>query len=516
MSDPHNKPVLTPDPPLSDGIVTLRPWAPEDAEFIHEACSDPSIRRWLDVPESLEGATRLIETADRIWQRVAREGLPVQGAGHAFAITDAATGQLLGACDMGWHPGTAELGYWVAAPARGKGAATRAVRLLAAWAAELGATRVQITTDALNLHSRLVAARAGFVHEATLRSYGLRHGRRYDLVYYAYFPGQDQAEQDEEYGNPLHAVLTPPRLARFRQATGVGSASLEADVGGWEKLALLAPDRVFLFPRPESGAGVVEREAQALDALGPLCLPDVPRLLGRWEDPDIFPFPFIAVSRLLGVNFARVGRELSLEETAALMDRLGRAIAGWHSLPPDTLPQSFPGRTPWARILDVLHRPDDALLDAFAPYLPRAPAAWAGVWREAVAQVAEMQPVFLHGDVCENQLLVDPHTHEIAGVVDWSGARVGHPLEDLDFGNWGLGIFRFEERFDLLRERLWESYRAVRGEALGDWRVVHLFFCLSEARWLADRLEAGATDRQRRRVPVVMTALAEATRALTA
>jgi len=27
----------------------------------------------------------------------------------------------------------------------------------------------------------------------------------------------------------------------------------------------------------------------------------VPRLLGRWEDPEIYPFPFAAVTRLPGV-----------------------------------------------------------------------------------------------------------------------------------------------------------------------------------------------------------------------
>ncbi len=55
---------------LSDGVVTLRPWAREDAGFMAEACADPAIRRyngvldrmgWPAPPPSVSDAEATIE-----------------------------------------------------------------------------------------------------------------------------------------------------------------------------------------------------------------------------------------------------------------------------------------------------------------------------------------------------------------------------------------------------------------------------------------------------------------------
>jgi RimJ/RimL family protein N-acetyltransferase len=60
-------------------------------------------------------------------------------------------------------PGYGELGYWVAADARGRGVATRAVELLSRWARdELGLTRLEIRAHRDNVGSRRVAEKAGY------------------------------------------------------------------------------------------------------------------------------------------------------------------------------------------------------------------------------------------------------------------------------------------------------------------------------------------------------------------
>ena len=59
--------------------------------------------------------------------------------------------------------GYGEIGYWVAADARGRGIATRATRLLADWARdELGLTRIEILPHKDNAPSRRVAEKLGF------------------------------------------------------------------------------------------------------------------------------------------------------------------------------------------------------------------------------------------------------------------------------------------------------------------------------------------------------------------
>jgi RimJ/RimL family protein N-acetyltransferase len=58
----------------------------------------------------------------------------------------------------------AEIGYWTAAPARGRGVATAAVGLLRGWAVDaLGIEEIEILCDVANAPSRRVAERSGFI-----------------------------------------------------------------------------------------------------------------------------------------------------------------------------------------------------------------------------------------------------------------------------------------------------------------------------------------------------------------
>jgi RimJ/RimL family protein N-acetyltransferase len=67
------------------------------------------------------------------------------------------------------EPGYGEIGYWVVADARGRGVATRAVRLLADWARdELRLTHIDVLPHKDNVASRRVAEKAGFVDTGEL------------------------------------------------------------------------------------------------------------------------------------------------------------------------------------------------------------------------------------------------------------------------------------------------------------------------------------------------------------
>src|SRR5712691_1745428 len=99
-------------------------------------------------------------------------------------------------------------------------------------------------------------------------------------------------------GNPLWAVLIPPRLARFRTLVEVGDAPLTVDFTGWNKYVLLTDDRAFLFPRQADNVESLERELLAYRTLEATGLDVVPRVVDRWEDDTVSPFPFAAVTRL--------------------------------------------------------------------------------------------------------------------------------------------------------------------------------------------------------------------------
>ncbi len=89
-----------------------------------------------------------------------------QRVAAGFAVTDAVTGELLGACGLAAVDASTRrsgAGYWVAPWGRGRGVATSALGLVSAWAlqpARLRSIRMEIEPE--NLALAAVALRAGY------------------------------------------------------------------------------------------------------------------------------------------------------------------------------------------------------------------------------------------------------------------------------------------------------------------------------------------------------------------
>jgi RimJ/RimL family protein N-acetyltransferase len=144
---------------LTDGVITLREPSEDDADAIVEAVQDPEIPRWTGVPSPSERSH-----AGTYVERV-RHGRATESE-YAFLCVDA-DGTLLGALslmELGKREGYGEIGYWIAAPARGRGVASRAVALLREWAVqELGLHTIELVIHEDNVGSRRVAERTGFL-----------------------------------------------------------------------------------------------------------------------------------------------------------------------------------------------------------------------------------------------------------------------------------------------------------------------------------------------------------------
>lgn len=157
--------------------MSLRGWRDADAPAIAAICDEREITRWtrLSSPYGESDARAWLATHPALLQR--REELPL-------AVVDAGSDEVLGSISVRLRPDErGELGYLVGAHARGRGVATRAVRLLARYAfAELGRERLEIMVQPGNAASLLVAERAGFRREGVLRSHARVKGERVDLV----------------------------------------------------------------------------------------------------------------------------------------------------------------------------------------------------------------------------------------------------------------------------------------------------------------------------------------------
>ena len=177
-----------PNPPLTDGTVLLRPWTDADVPAVAEACRDPEITRWIDdipAPYTRADARAYVAACRRGWK---------DGSLWAFAVVDTSSGKVVGSCGIGWQDdphGVAEIGYWVRPGHRGRGIATRAVRLASEWAFEEGGVqRLQLRADELNTASQRVAERAGFQREGLLRGYQVVKGVRRDMLMYSLLRGE--------------------------------------------------------------------------------------------------------------------------------------------------------------------------------------------------------------------------------------------------------------------------------------------------------------------------------------
>jgi RimJ/RimL family protein N-acetyltransferase len=73
--------------------------------------------------------------------------------------------------------------------ARGRGAATAALRLLSEWAFASGLVRLELLISVENPASKRVAERCGYAFEGVLRSMHVREGFREDTEIWSRLPG---------------------------------------------------------------------------------------------------------------------------------------------------------------------------------------------------------------------------------------------------------------------------------------------------------------------------------------
>ncbi|MEH1058071.1 GNAT family N-acetyltransferase [Micromonospora sp. CPCC 206171] len=149
----------------STAELVLRPWRDDDVEALLEIYRDPELRARTRRP--------LHTAADaRRWVARHRQGWAA-GRRFCFAVCETEPvddGQRLVACVLlkDVTPGRpdAEVGYWTAAAARGRGVASRAVDAVSRWAftrfAATGLTRLELLHEVDNPASCRVAEKSGY------------------------------------------------------------------------------------------------------------------------------------------------------------------------------------------------------------------------------------------------------------------------------------------------------------------------------------------------------------------
>jgi RimJ/RimL family protein N-acetyltransferase len=159
---------------ITAGRLHLRPWEAGDADALERVLADPALGRWTGLP-----SRPALEWVTRTWP-----GRWADGTGAGFAVLDATSAELLAGVDL--HgvdaaAGTAEVGWFCAPRARGRGVGTEAVQVLCRWAFRaVGLHRLTAQVEVGNWASRALAEKAGFTVEGVLRDAPAPGDRRAD------------------------------------------------------------------------------------------------------------------------------------------------------------------------------------------------------------------------------------------------------------------------------------------------------------------------------------------------
>jgi RimJ/RimL family protein N-acetyltransferase len=161
---------------LRDDVVRLSVPTDDDVAVIADLCQDPAIQEWTTIPSpyTATDAAWFVDTfVTQGWEA---------GRECTWAIrTDSG---LVGMIGLSLEPArSAEVGYWVAPQARGRGLLNRSLGLVLdhAFASDgLDLERVVWRCFAGNWPSWRAAWRVGFRFEGAVRRGGLQRGRRRD------------------------------------------------------------------------------------------------------------------------------------------------------------------------------------------------------------------------------------------------------------------------------------------------------------------------------------------------
>ncbi|WP_155059061.1 GNAT family N-acetyltransferase [Streptomyces blattellae] len=145
--------------------LVLRPWCEADVPALVEAGRDPVLRQGTSLAvENEADALRWVRGQERGWAVGDRFGFAVLEAQPGSAQRQLAGHVVLK--DVAPGKPSAEVGYWTAAPARGRGVAPRALEAVTRWAFDhLGAghlIRLELLHQADNPASCRVAHKSGY------------------------------------------------------------------------------------------------------------------------------------------------------------------------------------------------------------------------------------------------------------------------------------------------------------------------------------------------------------------
>ncbi len=200
---------------------------------------------------------------------------------------------------------------------------------------------------------------------------------------------------------------------------------------------------IFKFPdrslRNERGLDLIRRESSVLELLRPHVSIEVPRFEFISSDPGL---PFVGYRKIEGVSLSRCNEDADGGRRLSVARRLGHFLSELHSPEVYQMYTSMwpTGFTPedYRRYWESYHR---RLREAVYPRLKQAQKEWVDeLFTGFLGDDGNFRfaPRVAHCDLDATNVLVDPSSFRVTGVIDFEEARVWDPAADLLFYGEGL------------------------------------------------------------------------------
>jgi hypothetical protein len=298
----------------------------------------------------------------------------------------------------------------------------------------------------------------------------------------------------------VFGVLNLEQFERFCEKMELKPENVTANFDGWRKLVLESKDKVFLFPRDPNGVEWLQIEMLAYEILKTIGEIPAPILLERVADKSISYYEFAVASKLKGISYSRIEKGISKENVTIMLNNLAKLFALWHDIHISSIHKRItergiydPSKYEWEIKLlnsELMNKTIEDIYKILEDFLIKRDIEVGkellseetiNLWTNCLKEITNLKPVFLHGDIHEDQILVRSEDNmEITGILDWETVWIGNPVWEFNFFEWGYGIWDWRKNFNEFRRMMWKTYLNKRDISLKSSEGLNLFYSISE------------------------------------
>jgi aminoglycoside 2''-phosphotransferase len=208
--------------------------------------------------------------------------------------------------------------------------------------------------------------------------------------------------------------------------------------GQFSQVIIINDSLIFRFPRSPYVAQGMTREVRILRAVkGSLSLP-IPDPSYTYTDPESDTVLFMGYTMLAGEPMSA---NILVHQPEAVVQGLAKQLADFlrelHAIPPISLNIDLPSEgthDDWLRLYQ-------AIREQLFPFMrPDAQVQVSANFETALNDLVlwRFTPVLCHGDFGTRNILYDPQTMRITGIIDFGSCGLGDPAQDVG-AVWSLG-----------------------------------------------------------------------------